>query len=815
MRKTLLNALLLCWGGSFLISSALAAQSELVLVSETVPAAPIIVAPAAERSGTENMAMNALKSYLDQISGKIFQIRGRGDELPERAIVIGVRLPEVDGSEDLPRNGFTVRRDGNRLYLSGGSDLGLAYGVFQFLEHLGCRWWANDAEDVPSLEEIAVGDLDLTRYPPFDMHDLMNLEASRGQFQYKVGHGKPIAFTANHNLCPLLRPYAEENPEFLPMNAQGERRFNNLHMNYTAEGMPEVLATELGKEVEKRGGDLERFIYFAGMGDWYGGMDLSEESRRIYEEETWIDPDGREKPGYTATLLRMINRTAEILEKEHPGIKVGTFAYMSLEAPPAHTTPRDNVYIWLPRLRHDTVRSIHESEHNQSFLRNLERWTEIAPNRVYIWEYGANYHNFLMPFPSLRSIAENIRIYAEMGVAGVMIQGNYVSMGGDLAALKNWVWGKLLWDPTLDVDALIAEFAHGYYGPAGPAVIEYVDTLENFVREPEPIKADEFRPIRQYITDEMLDQLEAILRPGMEAVADDPVLTRRVNEAYASVEAARLWSNGPVEEVGGKMIRTDIGEYTWERALWLVDHLRGASPREWGTGRSYHLSFLSWHGGPVANLSGDRIAAKLIPVAQGRAEVFWDGNPVISATLDQPSANLQVGMPVEDFGDDNAALRGDLGVGHWSPQTKQELYRRVQLEGEVLHFEGTLQQRTAGANFAEGKVAVVTRYPLASAEGMGISFQEANGDWTPLEMTGEADAWSTGETNALRVHLPALEISLLDSYHTEGPCEATVSFDEENKEWVVTVQLPAVELHMEEPVTYLQRTIEIVPAPGN
>lgn len=806
-----LSAFLLLCGG-FLVPATIASQGEVVLVSESETAAPIIVAPASERTGIENMAMNSLKSYLDQISGQDFPIRGRGDALPERAIVIGVRLPEVEGSEELPVNGFIARRDGDRIYLSGGSDLGLAYGVFQFLEHLGCRWWANDAEDVPSLSTIAIGDLDLKRYPPFDMHDLMNLEASRGQFQYKVGHGKPIAFTANHNLCPLLRPYAEENPEFLPMNAQGERRFNNLHMNYTAEGMPEALATELAKEVERRGGDLERFIYFAGMGDWYGGMDLSAESRRIYEEETWIDPDGREKPGYTATLLRMINRTAEILEEKHPGIKVGTFAYMSLEAPPAHTTPRDNVYIWLPRLRHDTVRSIHESEHNQSFLRNLERWAEIAPGRVYIWDYGANYHNFLMPFPCLRSIAENIRIYAEMGVAGVMIQGNYVSTGGDLAALKNWVWGKLLWDPTLDVDELIAEFAHGYYGPAGPAVIEYVDTLENFVREPEPIKADEFRPIRQYITDAMLDQLEEILRPGMDAVADDPVLTRRVNEVYASVEAARLWSDGPVEERDGKMVRTDIGEYTWERALWLIDHIRGASPREWGNGPAYHQSFLSWHGGPVANQTEGSLAAKLIPVARGEVQVFWDGESVISSTIDQPSQSLRVGLPVENFSDEKAALRAELGIAHWSNNPKQELFREMELTDGVVHLIGSLQQRASGGNFAEGEVSVITRYPVPSREAFQVDFGNGDGQWHPVEgLEAEGDRVMDAVT-ALRLRFPERGIELVDIYRTDnGPGQGTLAYDAETNEWVSTVRLAAVELTMEEPTPYLHRTLAIRP----
>jgi hypothetical protein len=36
----------------------------------------------------------------------------------------------------------------------------------------------------------------------------------------------------------------------------------------------------------------------------------------------------------------------------------------------------------------------------------------------------------------------------------------------DLEELKDFVMAELLWDPTLDPDALIAEFIVGYYGEA-------------------------------------------------------------------------------------------------------------------------------------------------------------------------------------------------------------------------------------------------------------------------------------------------------------------------------------------------------------
>ena len=58
---------------------------------------------------------------------------------------------------------------------------------------------------------------------------------------------------------------------------------------------------KLDGEIVKRKVNIQDFIYFAGMGDWYGGMCECDECRKVYEEETWTDADGKKHPGYSAT----------------------------------------------------------------------------------------------------------------------------------------------------------------------------------------------------------------------------------------------------------------------------------------------------------------------------------------------------------------------------------------------------------------------------------------------------------------------------------------------------------------------------------
>jgi len=98
--------------------------------------------------------------------------------------------------------------------------------VYGFLEDVaGCRWWSFNDEYVPSAPVLRVSELDVTVRPPFAMHDLYNYEAqnSPSNFPYKCRGKSWVQFSGGHTLCPLLKPYAEKNKEFLPMNAKGER----------------------------------------------------------------------------------------------------------------------------------------------------------------------------------------------------------------------------------------------------------------------------------------------------------------------------------------------------------------------------------------------------------------------------------------------------------------------------------------------------------------------------------------------------------------------------------------------------------------
>lgn len=826
--------------GTVLVWAAMAAwpvvsRADVVLCSPATKPVPVVYAASEGRSVVS--AAKNLARYLSQATGQEFTTVALAADkpLPERAIVVG-RVAATD-LPDSGWTGFVVRTEAGRVRIAGSTDMGTRFGVYGFLEEeLGFRWWTHDEAHVPKLDQAVVRDGSRLYRSPFRQHDLRNREAMVAADKLRTAGQKDDIFTGSHNLCGMLKPHAEKNPAFLPTNDKGVRAYNKIHMNYTAPGMPEALAGELEKVIAQHGNRVARIVYFAGMGDWYGGTDQTPESKAIYEEELWTDPDGRKRQGYTATLLRMINETARILEEKHPGVMVGTFAYMTLEAPPAVTKPRDNVVIRVPRLRHCTVRSVNESPKNAGYLRNLERWCELAPGRVYVWEYGANYTSFIVPFPCLYSIAENIKTYHRMGVAGVMIQGNYVSTGGDLAALKNYVWRKLLWNPALDPRALVAEFCCGYYGPAAPAIMEYVEALEAGVRSDPPSDADEFAKPGGFLSKPTLETLRRCAEQARGLVPpDDAVTRRRVEEAVVSLDGLVLTrplpKQNPFEEKDGRLYRTDMnGEYTYDRVVRMIGHLRGASPNEWGSGRGHHMNLLGQHGGPVTYVGGAGSTVRVAPAVNGQIGPFMLGDRPVGITT---SCGSTVGgtrtFERLESDPDSVRMRADGGVALFGSSTKFFLTQSVDaLEGQTARIRTDLRRVSRDPDYEKAAVRYVTRFP--AVDGLTLESRAVGSEaWTGVDLAPHIPPKTKGKPRkppaapaptvlagqaAVRVTSPAWVFT--DTYQdvdadVPGTVNVSVAVDATTRDLVVTTTGPGRPISLSAETRCLERAIQLAP----
>jgi hypothetical protein len=762
---------------------------------------------------------------LEQMTGKSFPIQApKADgQFPSPSLVLEITKSNESIKSD---EGFRIRTEDGRVHVTATSRLGVHYGFYELMERLGCHFWSFNEEDIPELKTVQVEHLDYTWTPPFTMHDIMSREAQtpEDEFRNKSRSCSLLQFSGNHTLQPLLKPYSEKHPEILPLiqkkdkdgNITGEKReFNNLHYCYSHPHIAEALAEAMIPEIEKRGRDVRNWIYFAGMGDWYGGMCICERCQAIYDEETWADADGKKKRGYTGTLLRMINRTAEILEKKYPGIQVGTFAYMSLEAPSAITKPRDNVVIWIPRLRHCGVHSVHACEKNRSFLLNLQRWCELAPGRVYVWEYGVNYTNFLYPFPVLRAMAENIAAYHKMGVAGLMIQGNYVTSGGDMVVLNNYVWSRLMRQPSQPVEPLIDGFISKYYGPAAPAVREYIDVLEASTKEPAVIHADEFsEPLKTYLTKPVIKKLAESLSRAKES-ASEPAQSKylqRVNELAVSLDVVNFWRPGPLGERDGRLIRQDFGYDTFPYVLELQKHSRGATLKEYGLARGYWLNFLKLHGGPIATLHNGGLTLKGVPVnSASMGPVSFNEAPVLTRTW---LTAVFYGKFDGDLSNDVIRMEGEAGIGSWTSDTKHIYNQEIRCPDEhTIQIDCTVKRLAKGEQFASAATSVRTIYPTSRTQNVEFSWRGPDGEWHPTELPQPGKPAKVGQATAWRIRLPHLSVT--DEYVLQAdatPLSGELGVDSDTKRIYTDVAMRVDKLSVGgEAIPWLRRTIHIEP----
>ena len=86
--------------------------------------------------------------------------------------------------------------------------------------------------------------------------------------------------------------------------------------------------------------------------------------------------------------------------------------------------------------------------------------------------------------PNFDVLDKNLRLFRDIGVKGVLEQGNFShGGGGHLAELEAYLQARLLWDPDEDLEGLMTDFLRGYYGDAAaPLVREYIELWQQSAR---------------------------------------------------------------------------------------------------------------------------------------------------------------------------------------------------------------------------------------------------------------------------------------------------------------------------------------------
>lgn len=501
----------------------------------------------------EKYAAKELASYLGMISAAALDTVYEAGNLPYIALGKAASEQGVCADRDLGNDGFSLQTKDGNLYILGGKR-GVIYGVYEFLEKLGCRFFTATCEKIPVCEELALPDLndtqvpileyrehnytDVIRYPSFAVKCRLN--GGHHPIPEEKGGNMSYAWYV-HTFEKMVPPakYAAEHPEYFAL-VDGERPTLSDGRHQLCLTNPDVLQICIESVRQALLEHPEASIISVSQNDWWGNC-TCDACRAIDEEE------GSE----AGSLIRFVNAIAEALEDEFPHIIFDTLAYHYSRPATRLTRPRHNVCVRLCSIEccfshpfdacDDESRNLTRPDGSSgSFISDLQNWGKVC-DRMYIWDYTTNFNHYPTPFPNWRTLQPNMRAFVKNNVKGVFEQANSSVTGGtDLNELRLYLLSKLLWNAEADVDQLMTEFLEHYYGAAAPYFRQYIDTLCDKVAEDHLHVGIFSDPKQPHLAEDMLDIYDSIFDKAEAAVVGDTLRAFRVGKARLSIRYIRI-----------------------------------------------------------------------------------------------------------------------------------------------------------------------------------------------------------------------------------------------------------------------------------
>lgn len=447
---------------------------------------------AQDATDCERFAAGEFCRYVEAITGVSLPLKDDSKPQTGPEVLIGYTNrkdmaydkvgPHQQGGED-----FILKAGTGNVVIAGGRPRGTLYGVYTLLEeYFGCRWFAPDVTHIPKKSELILPEISRMESPALEYREPYFAEIFQSGHEWalhnrcngssaqipveKGGHIKYGAFVHTFNALVPPSVYGESHPEYYS-SLDGKRVVENSQLCLTN---PDVLKIAINKVRQWIKEQPDATIFSVSQNDWdnyctcpaCAALDAKEESQM-------------------GSLLHFVNAVAKDIEKDYPHVLIDTLAYTYSRKAPKIVRPRHNVTIRLCSIECCELHPIAEchvsnggkSPSGNSFAEDLREWKQVC-NRLYIWDYSANFHMYLYPHPTLQAFQPNMQFFVENNVKGVFHEGSDGNRGGGYCSeLKAYIMAKLMWDPNCDVARHEREFLVAYYGIAAYKMKEIFDEV--------------------------------------------------------------------------------------------------------------------------------------------------------------------------------------------------------------------------------------------------------------------------------------------------------------------------------------------------
>lgn len=443
-------------GGLFMAIVPLSAQMQIVRNGK--PASRIV----ADLTDPVDMRAAALlQDFVGRISGTRLEIIGFG-QLRKGDVVIG-----NGDCSGLTEDGFRLKTEDGRLYISSGGDKGTIYGVVTLLEaYLGVSYYGANAFRLTKSKDITLPAINHAENPAFryrqsQCYAMAEDPVYTDWFRFEEPQDTFAGGYWVHTFDRILPAdtYGKSHPEYYSY-INGQRRPGKASQwCLTNPELFEVVCSKIDS------------IFRANP-----GMRLISVSQNDGNYTNCTCPSCREldeqEGGPSGSLIHFLNRLAE----RFPDKEFSTLAYLYTMHPPRYVKPLPNVNIMLCDIDCKREVPLTDNASGQDFVKALEGWSAIS-NNLFIWDYGINFDNMVSPFPNIPILQKNIQLFRK-NHATMHFSQIGGSKGGCFPEMRAYMVSKLMWNPNRDSDSLMRTFMEGYYGQAAPYLYQYEKLLE-------------------------------------------------------------------------------------------------------------------------------------------------------------------------------------------------------------------------------------------------------------------------------------------------------------------------------------------------
>jgi len=416
-----------------------------------------------------------------------------------------IRLAVADQGHD----GFTWQASADQIQITGASPRGLLFGVYHFLEAVGCRWLAPGElwTRLPRVTQVSLPSTPVSEQPAFAGRCLII-----GHYAFGIDVNQWIIWAARnrYNTIFLHTIHNDIGGGAMPWWAWERQRDGAMRLlrerGMTIElgghGLPDLLPRRLFKTMPEafRQVDGRRVKQHNFCPSSPQAQQLVRENARTYfianpgidVYHLWADdiPGGGwcscpACAGLSSSdqLLVATNLVAAVLAEVAPKAELSFIAYLDTEDPPTQVTPLPNVcLLWAPRTRNygraiaDPTCPVNVPYYPATLQRQGDYFRQAGTLRVF--EYYSDAILFKSVLPILTTVMQqDLRYYHHAGVHTIQ-----TLMTGDhpwvTAQLTNWLFGRLTWQPDADVTALVVDFCQAAFGAAGAPMAQYYAALE-------------------------------------------------------------------------------------------------------------------------------------------------------------------------------------------------------------------------------------------------------------------------------------------------------------------------------------------------